>query len=293
MIFYEWTISIFAPLFPVVEKNVSGKNILITGGGSGLGQLMAIEFARKNARIILWDINQSGMKETSDLIIESGAASKCYCYTVDVSDRHQVKVTAEKVMFEVGDIDILINNAGVVSGMPFLKLPEEKIIKTMEVNSLAHFWTCKAFYPRMVEKKSGHIVTVSSMAGFNGGRNLSDYCASKFAAVGLHESLWYETRVSGLNDIDFTLVAPFQIDTGMFAGASSHILAPVKPRVATKHIVNAVLRRQEFVTIPTFLTYLGVLKFMIPYRSLKHLNDLMGGDAFMERFTGRGPAMVK
>lgn len=294
MLFFEWFYSILSPLFPVVEKNVSGKNILITGGGSGLGQLMAIEFARKNARIILWDINQSGMKETSDLIIKSGAAaSKCHCYTVDVSDRHQVKATAEKVLFECGDIDILINNAGVVSGMSFLTVPEEKVIKTMEVNALAHFWTCKAFYPRMLEKKSGHIVTVSSMAGFNGGRNLTDYCASKFAAVGFHESLWYESKVAGLDDIDFTLVAPFQIDTGMFAGASSNILAPVKPKVATKHIVSAVLRRQEFVTIPTFLTYLGVLKFMIPYRALRHLNDVMGGDAFMEKFTGRGPTMVK
>lgn len=163
----------------------------------------------------------------------------------------------------------------------------------MEVNALAHFWTCKAFLPRMMEKKSGHIVTVSSMAGFNGSKNLTDYCASKFAAVGFHESLWYEIKDAGYTDIDFTLVAPFQIDTGMFAGASSHVLAPVKPRVACKHIVEAVLRRQEFVTIPTFLTYLGVLKFMIPYRSLKHLNDLMGGDSFMETFVGRGPTMIK
>lgn len=122
MIFYEWTISIFSPLFPVVEKDVSGKNILITGGGSGLGQLMAVEFARRNARIILWDINQSGMIETSDLISKGTASSKCYCYTVDVSNREAVKATAEKVLFEVGDIDILINNAGVVSGMSFLKV---------------------------------------------------------------------------------------------------------------------------------------------------------------------------
>jgi len=277
--------SILRPLFPSTPKDVCGKTVVITGGGSGLGRLMAIEFARKSARVVLWDINESGLEDTAKILKKDGF--KCWTFVCDVSDRAAVKTAAEKVLFEVGDVDILINNAGVVAGMPFLKLPEEKIIKTMEINCLAHFWTCKAFLPRMMERNEGHIVTISSMAGFNGARFLSDYCASKSGAVGFHESLWYETRVAGYTGIDFTLVAPWHVDTGMFAGAGSHVLPPIKPAKAAKLIVQAVLNRQEFVTIPSFLTYLGVLKFCIPYSSLKHLNDLLGGDAFMERFVGR------
>ena len=89
----------------------------------------------------------------------------------------------------VGDVTMVINNAGVVSGRPLIQCSDESIQRTFDVNVLAHFWIIKAFLPAMIEKNSGHIVNIASAAGLVGAAGLVDYCSSKFAAVGLHESL--------------------------------------------------------------------------------------------------------
>ena len=84
----------------------------------------------------------------------------------------------------MGLVDILINNAGIVSGQSLLEIEDEKIEATFGVNTLSLFWTAKAFLPAMVERNHGHIVTIASSAGLVGVSKLTDYCASKWAAVG-------------------------------------------------------------------------------------------------------------
>ena len=95
----------------------------------------------------------------------------------------------------MGHVSILVNNAGIVSGTALLDTPDSKIIRTFDVNILAHFWTLKAFLPAMISQKDGHIVNVASLAGHSGTHKLVDYCASKFAAVGLDEALRVELFV--------------------------------------------------------------------------------------------------
>ena len=112
-----------------------------------------------------------------------------YAYTVDITSRHKIFTAAQEVKQEVGTVKILINNAGIVSGTSLLDTTDEKIIRTFDVNVLAHFWTIKAFMPDMILNKKGHIVTVASLAGHSGTNKLVDYCSSKFAAVGLDEAL--------------------------------------------------------------------------------------------------------
>ena len=85
--------------------------------------------------------------------------------------------------------------AGIVSGTALLDTPDAKIMRTFDVNILAHFWTLKAFLPQMIERKLGHVVNVASLAGHSGINKLVDYCASKFAAVGLDEALRVELHV--------------------------------------------------------------------------------------------------
>ena len=95
----------------------------------------------------------------------------------------------------MGHVSILVNNDGIVSGTALLDTPDSKIIRTFDVNILAHFWTLKAFLPAMISRQDGHIVNVASLAGHSGINKLVDYCASKFAAVGLDESLRVELFV--------------------------------------------------------------------------------------------------
>merc|ERR1711931_399147 len=99
-----------------------------------------------------------------------------------MSSREDIYRVAEKTKEQVGLVTILVNNAGIVSGSTLLETPDTKIVKTFEVNILAHFWTIKAFMPDMIEKKRGHIVNIASLAGQASINKLVDYCSSKFAA---------------------------------------------------------------------------------------------------------------
>eukprot|EP00106_Octopus_bimaculoides_P018027 XP_014785469.1 PREDICTED: retinol dehydrogenase 10-B-like [Octopus bimaculoides] len=122
---------------------------------------------------------------------------------------------------EIGNVDILVNNAGIVTGKNLLDCTDQDIIKTMQVNVLAHFWTIKAFLPKMIERNSGHIVTISSTAGVIGVNKLTGYCASKFACVGLDEALRSELSSLKKDGVHMTLACPYYTNTGMFLGAKT------------------------------------------------------------------------
>src|SRR5699024_2700062 len=107
------------------HRDISGQVVLITGGGSGIGQLMALKFAKLNAKVVIWDVNQAGMQTTVEMIHEAklNPEKSCFCYRVNICNRKSVYDTAKRVQAEVGPVDILINNAGVVSGKYLLDLP--------------------------------------------------------------------------------------------------------------------------------------------------------------------------
>src|SRR5207249_2932649 len=97
--------------------------------------------------------------------------------------------TGAATLRDVGPIDILVNNAGVVSGRTLLEARDDDILRTFDVNTLALFWTTRAFLPAMLERGTGHVVTIASAAGLVGTSRLVDYCASKHAAVGVDRSM--------------------------------------------------------------------------------------------------------
>ena len=147
-------------------------------------------------------------------------ASGAQAFACDVSDREQVYARADEVRAAAGDVDVLVNNAGVVSGRPLLELSDEAIERTFGVNTLALFWTTRAFLPAMKARGSGHVVTVASAAGLIGTARETDYAASKFAAVGFNEALRQELR-RGASGVRTTVVCPYYIDTGMFKGVKT------------------------------------------------------------------------
>ncbi|CAI5779487.1 epidermal retinol dehydrogenase 2-like [Podarcis lilfordi] len=280
----------FVLLFiPVRKKNVTGEIVLITGAGSGIGRLMALKFARLGATLVLWDISVEGNKETARLARKNGAA-RVHNYTCDCSKRQEVYQVADQVKKEVGDVSILINNAGIVTGKKFLDSPDAMIQKSMEVNTMAHFWTAKAFVPAMVASNHGHVVTISSAAGLVGVTGLADYCASKFAVVGFAESLAIEMLALGKTGVKSTIVCPFFINTGMFDGCQTkwpRFLPVMDPDYAVERIVSGILRNQVYVYIPRSITLLIALKGLIPTKVGMLLGDYMGYFHFMETFTGR------
>lgn len=121
-------------------------------------------------------------------------APNVFFYKVDLTSSAAIKEVATQTRKEHGHPTILINNAGVGFGGSILEEPEAKIRLTLEVNTLAHFWTVKEFLPSMIQNDHGHVVTVASMASFAGLGEMADYAASKAAALAFHESLSQEIR---------------------------------------------------------------------------------------------------
>lgn len=266
-------------------KDVGGQVVLVTGGGSGIGRLICCKMAKLGCRIVTWDISKEGNDETVKLVEKAGG--RAYSYTVNVGDRNDVYKMAAQVKEEVGKIDILINNAGVVSGSSFLDIPDHLVEKTFNVNILSHFWTIKAFLPDMLAAKQGHIVNVSSAAGLTGLNRLSDYCASKFAAVGLHESITMEFRVADQDYIKSTLVCPFFINTGMFDGAASPYIPILEPDYVASEIVEAIRLNVEYLVLPWSLKPLLFLRHLMPACCFAIINSKLGGDNSMAKFVGR------
>ncbi|XP_018415619.1 PREDICTED: epidermal retinol dehydrogenase 2 [Nanorana parkeri] len=281
--------SIILWIIPSRRKNVAGELVLITGAGSGIGRLIALQFGRLGATLVLWDINEEGNKETSRLAKKNGAV-RVHTYTCDCSKKEEVYKVADQVKKEVGDITILINNAGIVTGKKFIDSPDALVEKTMQVNTMAHFWTYKAFLPAMMASNHGHLVSIASSAGLIGVNGLADYCASKFAAIGFAESVGLEMLALGKTGVKTTIVCPYFINTGMFEGCTTRwprFLPILEPEYASKTIVDAILKEQVYLIMPRGLYVVFGFKNIISAKLGVVLGDYFGAFHFMDHFKGR------
>ncbi|EPY76362.1 short-chain dehydrogenase/reductase family 16C member 6 [Camelus ferus] len=221
---------------------------------------------------------------------------KAFAYTCDCSNRQEIYRVADQVKKEVGDVTILINNAGVVTGKLFLNTPDDMVERSFLVNALSHVWTYKAFLPAMMKANHGHLVCISSTAGIVGINGLSDYCASKFAAFGFAESLYIELRVLKKSNIKTTIVCPYFIKTGMFDGCTTKypFLLPIleKEYVAEK-VLNAILEEQTYLMMPKFVYFALLLKQILSSNMIFALIEYLGLDTCMASFIGQSKAGVR
>jgi all-trans-retinol dehydrogenase (NAD+) len=270
-----------------MKFDIRNKNIVITGASSGIGELMTLMFARRGAKVAIWDISGRGA-ELSDKINKKYGKDTTFHYIVDVTDRETVRQVAKETLDNFGGrVDVVINNAGIVSGKEILDIPEEKIIKTFEVNSIAPFWVTRAFLGQMLERDTGYIVTVASAAGLVGVAKQTDYSASKFAAVGFMQALRSELRKrkSGVKTL---VVCPTYIDTGMFDGVSpmSPLIPIMKKDFVARKIVSGIINGKERLILPRIV---GLMPFISGF-PLKLADKIYGAfkiNDSMDDFKGR------
>jgi short-subunit dehydrogenase len=224
-------------------------------------------------------------------------------YKCDVSKWDEVEAVSKKVIEEIGEPTILVNNAGVVQGKLIVDLSAEDVLQTFGVNTLSHFWILKAFLPSLLKNKSGHIVTMSSALGMTGIAQMSDYCSSKSAVIGLHESLRYELdKRYKCPQIRTTLVCPGHVMTPMFQTVVlpkfplfSFFCPSIPPVIVVKRIIAALDDRHSQTILLPFYTHFIPFVGHLPSFLRDFVQWLSGADYAMENFTkvsGRRPDEV-
>jgi 3-oxoacyl-[acyl-carrier protein] reductase len=190
--------------------SLKGKTALITGAGRGIGRATAIALAKEGVHLGLIGLTMSNLeKVTAELEQYDVNISAA---TADVADLEAVHQAVEHIKTDLGSIDILINNAGIAKFGGFLDLTPEEWGNIVQVNLMGVYNVTRAVLPEMIERKSGDIVNISSTAGQKGAPVTSAYSASKFAVLGLTESLMLEVRK---HNIRVTALTPSTVATDL------------------------------------------------------------------------------
>ncbi|MDP9801659.1 all-trans-retinol dehydrogenase (NAD+) [Arcanobacterium wilhelmae] len=268
---------------------IRGARVLITGAASGIGRLMAKGAAERGAReVFLWDLNgeaaQALAREIGTNFAGLPSATRASASAIDVTDSAAVTALAK----EIGHVDIVINNAGVVTGKPLLEASEAQIRRTFDVNVLAQYWVTRAFLPAMLERDRGAIVNIASAAGLVGVAKQTDYSASKFASFGFTESLRAELSKAD-SHVHTLVVAPYYIDTGMFDGVRTKfpaLLPILKEADVARKILDALESGKHQLVMPPFVKLLPAMR-LLPPRAFDAVCNFFGVNTTMDNFVGR------
>lgn len=261
------------------------KVVLITGSAQGIGKELANSFARRGATLALTDKNVEKLRATAEELQEG--FGKVKWYALDVTRQDQILETRKKVHAELGPVDVLVNNAGVVFGGPFLDVPIEKHVFTFEVNTLAVVQMTHAFLQDLITRSRGWLINVASAAGYIGLPRGSTYASSKWAVIGFSESLRIELKLMGHENVSVTTVCPSFVDTGMFRG--------VKPPATTKmldpgdlaeKVVKAAARGKPVVREPWLVKVAPALMGVLPLSLSEKVSALFGVTRSMESWKG-------
>lgn len=263
------------------EVDLQEEVIVVTGGASGLGLLIAEVYGMRGATVAVLDVVDR---------LENPEVRGITYYKCDVGDRKRLREVAAEIERDLGTPTILINNAAQVTGKRLLDISMEEVERSLTTNLLSHFYTIKTFLPGMLQAETGGtIVTISSVLGVLGAAQLADYAAAKAGAAALHRSLAAELRQAH-PQVKMVLVTAGQLRTPLFAGVDpGHgFLAPlVEPVDVAKEVIKAVdLGISDHIATPLYARWIDWYS-VLPVGLQRLARDFAGVDQGMRTWVGR------
>ena len=269
-------------------KSVAGKTVLVTGAAMGLGKLFAQTAVREGAgRVVLWDVDEIALKDTAAELESQGGV--VHTYVADVSSAASVGRAARAVRKEVGDVHVLVNNAGIVRGNKYFWENDVKdVTATMSINALGPMYVAREFLPAMIGAgEECRVLNIASSAGLNAIPRMAAYASSKWAAVGWSDSVRLELEQAGHDHVRVTTVCPTYINTGMFDGAKGIFLTPMLEQEAVvSGAWREMLRGGPFLIVPWTSRLNKVLSGVLPTRARDLWLRRVGVYDSMAQFTG-------
>ena len=264
---------------------IEGKKVLITGGCSGIGKIMARRCLEKKAAcVIIWDINEAAIAATVEELSQLG---KVFGHKADISNPASIDTAYEATKAACGDVDILINNAGIITNNKvFAEQTDADINRTFDINTKGAMFVTLRYLKEMKERGTGHICNITSSAGMLALPKMSLYASSKWAAIGWSESLRIELGREK-SPVKVTTIAPYFINTGMFDGIHSffRILPPEEVARKTLRAVELNLGYRG-INVPSH--FIRLMQGIFPYRWFNFIfGDICGLYTVMNHFTGR------
>jgi len=264
---------------------IEGKKVLITGGCSGIGKIMARRCLEKKAAcVIIWDINEAAITATVEELSNLG---KVFGHKADISSPASIDTAYEATKAACGDVDILINNAGIITNNKvFSEQTDADINRTFDINTKGAMFVALRYIKDMKARGCGHICNVTSSAGMLALPKMSLYASSKWAAIGWSESVRIELEREK-SPVKITTIAPYFINTGMFDGIRSFFKIQ-DPEVVARKTLSAIERELGYRGIPFSEHFIRLMQGIFPHRLFNFVfGDICGLYTVMDHFTGR------
>lgn len=267
-------------------RDLKGKRVLITGGAAGIGRNVAERLVPEGAELVLVDLNEATLNATLEAIQSMGG--QVSGYSLDVTDTESILRLRDHVHEDLGPIDVLVNNAGIVYGGGFLDVPLEKHVRTYRVNVEGLVAMTHAFLPDLLSRPEGHVVNIASAAGLVGVPWGTTYASSKWAVIGFSESLRLELEMTKHDGVKVTTICPSYVSTGLFDGAAPpKLTSMLTPESLAEQIVSGIKHDDVYVLTPWLVKVTPLLKGLLPTRVFDAISWTLGATSSMAHWRGR------
>jgi len=262
------------------RRSLGGKVVAITGGARGIGKSTATALVRKGCRVALGDLDLDLAEETA-----AGLGGGSVALPLDVTDRSSFAAFLDAAERELGPVDVVINNAGIMPVTQLVDESDDSIRRQLDINLYGVIVGTQLAIERLQPRGSGHIVNVASQAGKTPLPGIATYSATKHAVVGLSEATMAELQDTG---VEVSCVMPTLVNTELTSGvAKRKLIKPVEPEDVANEIVDALETGRFDVFVPRYNAVMTRFAALMPRRWAEAVGRFMGADKLMVEFDRR------